>query len=227
MFAAVQAFLCGAQPAIALTLIFIAVPLGAIFGSTYFQYVKWAARGFADPAAATLFLAGVVVLVGRTADGPGRGFAPALGAGLLFALALWVRPNLAPGAAVLLGGAGLAALWQVQCPRLAGLCIGFLPVFGMTLHNWYFGGVFVLFSSNATERRGADAAVGLCRCGWRARCGFDFAGEHVRRGVSADGALARRAFRVVRPLMPLNAAAVAILVRVALFGAALSIRGCV
>src|SRR5262249_12082714 len=141
----------GAQPAIALTLIFIAVPFGAIFGSTYFHYVKWAARGFADPAAAVLFLAATVVLVGRTAERPGRAFAPALGAGFLCALALWVRPSLAPGAAVLLGGAGLAALRQMQAGRLAGLCIGFLPVFGMAAHNWYFGGVFVLFSSNVTE----------------------------------------------------------------------------
>jgi tryptophanyl-tRNA synthetase len=67
-----------------------------------------------------------------------------LGAGLLFALALWLRPNLAPGAAVLLGGAGLAALWRHEFGRLAGLCAGFLPVFGMALHNWVFGQVFVL-----------------------------------------------------------------------------------
>jgi hypothetical protein len=142
--------LVGAYAALALTLIFVFVPVGAIFGTTLFQYVKWAARGFADPAAAALFLAGLVVLIGPTKAGPDRRFQPALWSALLFALALWVRPNLAPGAAVLLGGAGLAALWQSQIARMAGLCIGFLPVFGMALHNWYFGRVFVLFSSNAT-----------------------------------------------------------------------------
>ena len=214
VFAAFKRFL-GERPAVALTLIFIVVPLGAVFGSTYFQYVKWAARGFADPAAATLFLAAVVVLIGRTMEGPGRGFAPGLGAGLLFALALWVRPNLAPGAAVLLGGAGLAALWQMQWPRLTGLCIGFLPVFGMTLHNWYFGGVFVLFSSNAT----IEAAVPMPPSAYVAAAGellrFDFAGEHVRRGILQMArwlAGPSESFLAI----PLNAAAIAVLVSVAL-----------
>ena len=60
-----------------------------------------------------------------------------------------MKPIVAPAAAVLLAGAGLAALVLQQWPRLAGLCIGFLPVFSMALHNWVFGHVFVLFSTNA------------------------------------------------------------------------------
>ena len=185
----VQALPRRARGASRLTLIFIAIPIGAMFGSTYFQYVKWAARGFADPAAATLFLAAIVVLVGRTPDGPGSGFAPAFGAGLLFALALWVRPNLAPGAAVLLGGGrARRAVADAVSVALAGLCIGFLPVFGMALHNWYFGGVFVLFSSNAHHRRGAaDAAVGLC-C--RARRG---AAASISRASTSGAACCRSA----------------------------------
>src|SRR5262249_28164994 len=111
------------------------------------QYVKWAARGFADPAAYVLFLAGFVLLVGRTTAGPHNRFATACGAGLLLALAIFVRPNLAPMTGILLAGAGLAALWQSQYRRAAGLCIGFLPVLGMALHNWVYGGVFVLFTS--------------------------------------------------------------------------------
>jgi hypothetical protein len=131
--------------ALAITLIFIAVPVGMLFGSTFYLYVKFAAHGYGDSAAAILFLAGIVMLIGRR-RGPGIHFASAFGAALLFAMAIFVRPNLAVGAAVLLGGAGLAALWQRQALRVAGLCIGFLPVFGMALHNWYYGGVFVLFS---------------------------------------------------------------------------------
>ena len=101
-----------APTALALTLIFIAVPVGALFGTTFCHYAKWAARGFADPAAAIVFLAGFAVLIGRAANQADARLAPALGAGLLFALALWLQSNLAPGAAVLLGGAGLAALWH-------------------------------------------------------------------------------------------------------------------
>ncbi len=54
---------------------------------------------------------------------------------------------------VLLAGAGLAALWQGQYRRVAGLCLGFLPVLGMALHNWVYGGVFVLFTSTADASR--------------------------------------------------------------------------
>jgi hypothetical protein len=51
--------------AIALTLIFAAIPVGVGFGSSLLQYVKWAGRGFADPGAYVLFLAGFVLLLGR------------------------------------------------------------------------------------------------------------------------------------------------------------------
>ena len=154
-------------------------------------------------------------LVGREARGPDGRFGPALAAGLLFALALWVRPNLAPGAAVLLGGAGLAALWQGQILRVAGLCIGFLPVFGMALHNGYFGGVFVLFSSNATivEAVPMPPSAYIAAAGELLR--LDFAGEHVRRG------LLQMARWLAGPsesfaMIPFNLAAVAILIRIAL-----------
>src|SRR5262245_12727393 len=166
--------------ALALTLIFAAIPVGVGFGSSLVQYVKWAARGFADPAAYVLFLAGFVLLLGprmRSAplvlgagseslgtdratasppslarEGQGGGmqkerafaltpspplprkrgreqtelaarvdasthecdldsssrnrFACAFAAGLLFAVALFVRPNIAPAAGILLLGAG-------------------------------------------------------------------------------------------------------------------------
>src|SRR6185295_1622636 len=69
--------------ALALTLVFAAVPVGVVFGSSLVQYVKWAARGFADPAAYVFFLAGFVLLVGRSAAGPRNRFTAAAGAGLL------------------------------------------------------------------------------------------------------------------------------------------------
>ena len=124
------------------------------------------------------------MLIGRDASaaGPAR-FTPAFGAGLLFALALWLRPNLAPAAGILLGGAGLAALWQSQLSRVAGLCLGFLPVLGMALHNWVFGGRFVLFSANATM----PEAIPMPPQAYVAALGellrLDLAGEHVRRAA--------------------------------------------
>lgn len=134
-----------------LVLAFVAVPIGTLFGTSLVQYEKWASRGFADPSAYILFTAGIVILIGASPSGPGRRFLPGFFAALLFALGIFMKPIVAPAAAVLLGGAGLAALYYRQWPRLTGLCTGFLPVFAMALHNWAFGHVFVLFSSNSGD----------------------------------------------------------------------------
>jgi len=135
---------------LALTFIFIAVPVGALFGTTFVNYTKWAARGFADPLAYTLFVAGLGVVIGAR-GGPGPRFAPAFFGALLLVLGLSMKPIVAPCAAVLLAGCGLAALAQRQWARVAGLCLGTLPVFWMALHNWVFGHKLVLFSSNSAN----------------------------------------------------------------------------
>jgi hypothetical protein len=123
----------------------------------------------------------------------------------MFALALFVRPNIAPAAGILLAGAGLAALWQGQFRRVAGLTVGFLPVLGMALHNWVYGGALVLFTSSATM------AIELLH--------LNFAGAHLARAVERIGAwLAGPSEAVI--LAPLNAVAVAVLVRVAVWARA-------
>src|SRR5690348_9012279 len=83
---------------------------------------------------------------GETRAGPLSAFAAGFVGALLRALSIFMRPVVAPAAAVLLAGAGLASLGQRQWTRLSGLCLGFLPVFSMALHNWYFGHVFVPLS---------------------------------------------------------------------------------
>ena len=203
--------------ALAMIIIFVVIPIGALFGTTYFLYVKWAARGFADPAAAAFLLAGLLLLIGRTQSGPDARFTPALGAGLLFFLALFVRPNLAPIAGVLLGGAGIAALWQTQYRRLAGMCLGFLPVLSMALHNWYFGGVFVLFSSNATiaEAMPMPPSAYLAALGEMFR--LDFSGGYFARGAMQLARwLAGPSELLV--MVPVHMLAIVIALRVALWG---------
>jgi hypothetical protein len=135
--------------ALTLIFLFIAVPIGLLFGTSFANYVKWSARGFADPAAYILFLSAILPIIGAGSAGPGRKFMPAFFGALLLALAIFMKPIIAPAAATLLGGVGLYSLYLKAWPKLAGLCIGFIPVFSMALHNWYFGHVFVLFSSNA------------------------------------------------------------------------------
>jgi hypothetical protein len=130
-----------------LTFIFIAIPVGTLFGTSFLHYAQLAARGFADPAAYILFVAGMLPVIGPPEQQ--RNFISAFFGALLLALAIWMKPIVAPAAAVLLGGAGVAALYSWQWPRLIGLSIGITPIFLMTLHNWIFGHEFVLFSANA------------------------------------------------------------------------------
>ena len=132
--------------ALALVLLFVAVPVGNLFGTSFILYEKWAARIFADPAAYMLFIAGLAVLVGAS-----RSFTASFFGALLLALGIFMKPIVAPAAAIFLGGAGLAALSMRQWRRVAGLCVGFVFVFSMALHNWVFGKVFVLFSSNSGD----------------------------------------------------------------------------
>jgi hypothetical protein len=133
---------------LALIFIFVAIPAGTLFGTSFVQYEQWASRGFADPAAYILFVAGLVLIVSARPD-ERRNICRAFFGALLLALGIFMKPIVAPAAAVLLGGAGVAALYWRQWARLAGLCIGFLPVFSMAVHNWVYGHVFVLFSANA------------------------------------------------------------------------------
>jgi hypothetical protein len=132
-----------------LTIVFVAIPVGTAFGTSFVDYVKWASRGFADPMAYILFVAGTLPIVGTGAAGPNGKFTPAFFGALLLALGICMKPIVAPAAAVLLGGAGLVSLYSWQFRRLTGLCLGFLPVFSMALHNWIYGHVFVLFSANS------------------------------------------------------------------------------
>jgi len=69
---------------------------------------------------------------------------------MLFALALFMRRTLR----LQQDSAGR----QRHCGTMAAailardrLAIGFLPVLGMALHNWIYGGVFVLFTATATH----------------------------------------------------------------------------
>jgi hypothetical protein len=252
--------------ALALTVIFAAIPLGVGFGSSLVQYVKWASRGFADPAAYVLFLAAFVLLLGRLGDrftpsapswpglsrpstslpqqekqdvdarqrqtslrslrkldcvaghdeGGASGFPRAFAAGLLFALALCVRPNIAPAAGILLAGGGIMALAAREFRRVAGLTLGFAAVLAMALHNWVYGGALVLFTTTAEIPKllVMPPAAYLAALGELAH--LDLAGEHVVRALrQIAGWLAGPSESAA--MAPLNAAAFIVLIRVVLW----------
>jgi hypothetical protein len=200
-----------------LILLFVAIPLGMLFGTSFANYVKWAGRGFADPAAYILFIAGLLVIVGAKSLQPNGKFTPAFFGALLLALGIFMKPIIAPAAAVLLAGAGLSALFLKQWPRLAGLCIGFLPVFSMALHNWVYGHVFVLLSTNSAHPDVLVMPPSAYAAAVRELFTLDFGGGHLA------GALKQVPDWLSGPAesyatVPLNAAGVAILVYVVVRG---------
>jgi hypothetical protein len=200
---------------LALILLFVAIPVGIAFGTSFVQYEQWASRGFADPMAYILFIAGVLLIVGRGAEDAGtvRAFFGAL----LLALGIFMKPIVAPAAVVLLGGAGIAALYLRQWPRLVAMCVGFLPVFSMALHNWVYGHVFVLFSGNSAHPYVLVMPPSAYMAILHDLVNLDLNGEHVRRLLVqiADWLSGPAESRFT---IPLNAAGVAILIYVVLRG---------
>ena len=199
-----------------LALVFTALPVGEIFGTSFFHYAKWAARGFADPAAHILMLWGIWVIVGARVA-PSRRASTAAGGALLLALAVFAKPIVAPIPGIILAGAGLAALAQRQRARLAGPCIGFLPVLWMPFHNWYFGHQFVLLSSNAQLPGTYVMAPSAYVAALLELIGLNFAGEHLHDALVQIGDWLSGPSQL-RIFIPFHAAAVALVAYVTLRG---------
>jgi hypothetical protein len=170
-----------------LALIFTLLPIGEIFGTSFFEYAKWAARGFADPLAHIFLIWGLAVLAGRSVE-PNARADSALGGALLLALAVFVKPIVAPMAGIAIAGAWLIAVAHREWSKAVAFCVCFTPVLLMPLHNWYFGDQFVLLSSNAQlpgtyvmPPSGYVAALGeLVR--------LDFAGANLHDALAQTGA---------------------------------------
>jgi hypothetical protein len=203
--------------ALVIVLLFVATPLGALFGSSLFYYVVWASRGFADPLAFILLFAAIVLVVPpRSGEPPGvlRLFA----AGLLFAAATFCRPNLLLASGVMVAGAGVMWLWQRHLVRAVALGAGFCALAVSPLHNYVFGHVFVPFTTSVNLPQTLlmpplDYARALGEL-----LQFDFTGDHIRRAVIQLGHwLSGPQDWLVT--MPLNAFGIATLLRVGLFGA--------
>jgi hypothetical protein len=147
--------------AVGLFLIFLITPFLETYGFWNFYYVRLALRGFGEPFGYGFFLAALALILSRLSLSPPPeagspkpadkqdDLTPWFLAGLALAGAVAVRPNLAPGTAVLLT---IAAGWLLYYRRLgtaATLSIGFAPILLLPLHNWIYGGVFVPFTTAA------------------------------------------------------------------------------
>lgn len=199
-----------------LIFLFVAIPVGTFFGTSFVQYEQWASRGFADPAAYILFVAGTVLIVPSQSD-VDRNFRRAFFGALLLALGICMKPIVAPAAALLLGGAGITALYLRQWARLVGLCAGFLPVFSMAAHNWVYGHVFVPFSANAGHAAVLVMPPSAYVAAAHELATLTLSGDHLR-GLVVQIAQWLSGPAESFATTPLNAAGVAILVTVVVRG---------
>lgn len=136
---------------VVLSLLFVITPIGVLFGSTYFLFLKDATHGDADPLGLTLFLGGLLLIIEQVCSDRSRSVGAAALAGFVLALALIVRPNLGISIGVLLVGASIYVLRRWSFGQLAALALGFTPVLLLPLHNWVYGGVFVPLTSSANH----------------------------------------------------------------------------
>ncbi len=199
-----------------LALIFTLLPIGEIFGTSFFEYAKWSGRGFADPLAHIFLIWGIAVLVGRLAQ-PNVRADNALGGAFLLALAVFVKPIVAPIAGTVVAGAWLFAVGRKEWSRAAVLCVGFTPVLLMPLHNLYFGHEFVLLSRNA-------CLPGTCvipPSGYLAALGdlvrLNFGGAHLHDAVAQIGAWLSGPSGIAA-FIPLHVGAVLIVLQITLRG---------
>ena len=199
------------------TLGFVATPIGALFGSAYLYYVKWAARGFADPCGYILLLAGMVALIPRPDEVDRPPVAPAFFGAMLMALGTFVRPNVALASGVMALGAIVFAARRRAFARAGAVLAGFATLAVSPLHNWVFGHSTVPFAASVSlpttlvmpPSEYFKAAYDVLR--------LDLASDHVLAAIN------KIAWWLSGPgnfyfMIPVNGAAVAALVWVGFFG---------
>jgi hypothetical protein len=140
--------------AMGLFLVFVLTPIFERMGFSHMNYIYQLHRGHAEPLGYGAFLAAMAVLLPSTRHGS-RSLAAspafALVGGLLLALAVASRPNLALGAAVVATGACFILLHERSFRSIPAFVLGGATIFIVLLHNIVFGGRFVLLSDVTTN----------------------------------------------------------------------------
>jgi hypothetical protein len=199
------------------TLGFVATPIGVLFGSAFLYYVKWAARGFADPCGYILLLAGLVALIPCPDEVDHPPVAPAFFGALLMALGTFVRPNVVLASGVIVLGAVIFAARQRAYARAGAILVGFATLAVSPLHNWVFGDSLVPFADIVTQPQTLVMPPSEYFKAANDILHLDLASDHV------IAAIRKIAWWLSGPgnvyvTIPLNAAAVASLAWVGFFG---------
>ena len=116
----------------------------------YLNFAKLVNEGWAEPAAYGIFLGSVAFVLPALYDLRSNrmpGFVGFLG----LAFAVFLRPNLAIAALVLIFIALWQGYYQRQLSSVVTVVLGFLPVLWMPIHNYAFGHEFVIFTSSVDD----------------------------------------------------------------------------
>jgi hypothetical protein len=199
------------------TLGFVATPVGALFGSAFLYYVKWAARGFADPCGYILLLAGMVALIPGAEETDDPPVAPAFFGALLMSLGTFVRPNMVLASGVMALGAIIFAARQRAFARAGAVLAGFAALAVSPLHNWVFGRSLVPFADIVSQPQTLVMPPSRFFAAAYDVLHLDLASDHVMAAIGKIGwwLSGPGNFYV---MIPLNGAAVATLVRIGFFG---------
>jgi hypothetical protein len=170
----------------ALVCIFLFTPIFERFGFAHFVYLREMIKGFPEPLGYTAFL-GALALIAQyvPTNIPGERPGPMPTGWIAFALALSValRPNLALPAVLILAMAGYWLLIQRRWGEATMLALGFAPVLLISLHNWYFGHVFVPLTSSAFTPDNLTAPPSVYWMAIAEMSRLDFSGEGLAQVV--------------------------------------------
>jgi hypothetical protein len=197
---------------------FVATPVGALFGSSFLFYVKWAARGFADPLGYILLFAGLVTIIPRPQDVDDPPAVSAFAGALLLAAATFVRPNVLLTSGAMILGAVLFALHRRKWARSLALGLGFATLLVSPLHNWVFGHSSVLFSDNVSQPQTMVMPPSAYGAALIDLLHLDLSSRFVGRAIHQIASWLSGPSDL-RALIPLHVAAVATLLRVGFWGA--------
>ena len=144
--------------------------------ATYPQVVRWGIFGFGEPTALLLALMASAICL-HLMQGRDQSVRRHFLAGFLMSVAILIRVNWVPSGALVLGGVALISVQRSNWRQLIALVCSVSPLLVMPLHNYWYGGEWVL--STTQLRTGTMLPVDL---------------ELVRAAMSLDTVAIERVF---------------------------------
>lgn len=164
------------------TLFYLTLILRSL-GLSYGRYIENYLAGFPGTLAYGFFVAALVLgglLYQQKKEAKPNLLTP-LVLGFCLFISVFLRPNLAPGAGVFLLGLCGLFIRTANLKSIWVLSLGFAPILFVPFHNWFYGGVFVPFTSAATASVNLHAPPSL----WmNALMGDDEAGQTILTQLS-------------------------------------------